>query len=789
MAAPDPSWGSSSVVDRPVRPGGAAVVPSASASAETAIQRMVLVIVPPWLASIVLGALSPGAQWAPSLVWAATLTVAVGYLAYLRATPRRPSLLVVPLAVTAVVLGGASPVGLSLAGYPLVASWLNLVCVVIGALLPRGRFVVVGLATVVATVAALATRQAVAGTPVAVPDLAAIATFSIGDLFLLGLPTGILRSTAGRADAAAADAVAAAGARARAEARKRELRRTARLLHDTVVNTLGAIARWSRADRAAVAERCRADLALLRAAPLGAPRDPAALLDEIRARAEVVGLHLDLTAERLGPGLPAATAEALGGALAEALTNVHKHSGVAVASLSWNADGAGGTVEVRDEGCGFLPEPGTGWRGGAADSIAGRCREAGIDVRLTSRPGRGTRIALRWGAPAPAQTDLQGTPDADGAGVLDPAQPDELRAIAGRSVAAMALVVAVVGAVATLAMPAGLPRASSLAGVGIVVAFGLLARAVGRGSEAGLPGIAYPVLAAVGSWLPGMGQAGCVRTGVWWWGGMVGLIVAMAAILLDGRRAVIATAAAGLVAGMLAATAQVGPGQPACVHEAQALVGLYGAALLGGVAYRRRLTQVWRAWESGVAATRMDLAEVVRADEAERTRRDLLDRARTIAEPVLAGVAEGRLDPGDPQVRERSALAEATLRVLGSLPMADAGGGAQAVTALALAAHARGICVHLNLAMDPVQSATRAALGLEMLSAALASCPDGSTVRITVLQGEDELTAMVLVEPPAAVPGGSPAAAVLPAVAARLEDAGWRTTIVGEQVLAETEWP
>lgn len=55
----------------------------------------------------------------------------------------------------------------------------------------------------------------------------------------------------------------------------------ARLLHDTVVNTLGAFARWPGLDPQDVAERSRADLALLDTIGRPSPGDPPHLLDSV----------------------------------------------------------------------------------------------------------------------------------------------------------------------------------------------------------------------------------------------------------------------------------------------------------------------------------------------------------------------------------------------------------------------------------------------------------------------------------------------------------------------------
>jgi signal transduction histidine kinase len=754
---------------------------------EAVLQRLALVIVPPWLLSIVAAAVSPASQWMPALVWAATLAVAAGYLAYLVASPRRSVLLVGPLVVTAVLLCAGSPVGLSVAGYPLVASWLNLVCVVVGTLLTGWRFIPVGALTVAVALIALGVRQASAGTPLAFSDLAAIATFSIGDLFLLGLPVAILRRTAARADAAAARAAAAAEERARVEARQREFRRTSRLLHDTVVNTLGAIARWGRADRATVVRRCRADLDLLRAAQAGPAQDPGGLLDEVRRRAEVLGLHLGVTADPLGPPLADGTAEALVGALAEVLTNVHKHAGVTAATLVWRWDGRSGAVVIADQGRGFAPEPGAGWRGGAAESISARCRDAGIEVRLTSRPGAGTRVALLWDAGGSAGT---GGAEAAASSGADPALPHELRALAAETVTAMAVVVAIMGSLATLALPEGLPQLSSLMGVALVAAVGVWAWTVERHRSAGVPGVLYPLLAVIGTWLPGIGESGCARTGIWGWGGNVGLVVAMAAILLDGRRAVVISTVAGVAGGMLATTAQIGPGNPACVQEQLALLGLFSAALLAGVAYRHQLARAWRIWAAEDAALQSDLAEVARVEEAGRTRHELLGQARGVAEPILAGLAEGRLDPEDEQVRRSSALAEATLRALSTLTVIADGQALREATSVLLAAHARGITVHVTVAAAPDGPESRVFEGTAKVGQALAACPDGSTVRVTVLPSGRAIAVLLLAELPsarAAAEGGAAPDPEAGHLASRLSDTGWTTTVVGQQVLAEME--
>jgi hypothetical protein len=265
----------------------------------------------------------------------------------------------------------------------------------------------------------------------------------------------------------------------------------------------------------------------------------------------------------------------------------------------------------------------------------------------------------------------------------------------------------------------------------------------------------------------------------------------MAAILLDGRRAVVIGTVAGVAVGMLATTAEIGPAHPACVQEQLALLGLFSAALLAGVAYRNQLAQAWRTWAAEDAAMQADLAEVARAEEAGRTRHELLGQARGVAEPVLAGVADGRLDPADEQVRRSSALAEATLRALSTLAVIDDGQSLREASSVLLDAHMRGITIHVTVAASPDRPAPRLDAGTAQIAWALTTCPDGSSVRVTVLPADQAVAVLLLAEPPPVWGTSDQGAAPAPPVrelAARLSDAGWTTTVVGQQVLAELEW-
>ncbi|MFD0690509.1 sensor histidine kinase [Actinomadura fibrosa] len=175
--------------------------------------------------------------------------------------------------------------------------------------------------------------------------------------------------------------------------------RDARVLHDTVLTTLTAIARGGLDHRAAeVRARCARDADRLRRMLTGAaPADrggPADRLAAVAATAEALGLRVHLRQDAL-PALPAPLADAMAGAAGEALNNVLRHSGAREAWLTVSCDARTVVLRVVDRGAGFDPSSvraGFGLR----HSIAGRARETGGRLRVTSAPGEGTCVEVAW---------------------------------------------------------------------------------------------------------------------------------------------------------------------------------------------------------------------------------------------------------------------------------------------------------------------------------------------------------------------------------------------------------
>lgn len=227
--------------------------------------------------------------------------------------------------------------------------------------------------------------------------------------------------------AAAADAALDAADQAASEqyailSRSIERREHERLLHDTVLNTLTALARAGGDDVAGVVNRCRQDVALIEGA-LGDPdlaagtrRPSGDLLSEVQAvvadmRARGLNVHVEID-DGGGLAVPAPVVMAISNAAREALSNVAAHAEtgeawVRVRLMAPEGDAHAGVpcrlrVIVRDRGIGFDLARVDRARLGLRRSIAERTADCGGQASIWSKPGRGTVVCLSW----PAQASL-----------------------------------------------------------------------------------------------------------------------------------------------------------------------------------------------------------------------------------------------------------------------------------------------------------------------------------------------------------------------------------------------
>jgi len=252
---------------------------------------------------------------------------------------------------------------------------------------------------------------------------------------------------AAAADAAVQEAAQAAREQYAILSATIERREHERLLHDTVLNTLTALARAGAEDVAAtdaagVASRCRRDVALIEDA-LGDPdglagrtgRPAGDLVGEVRsvvadARGRGLTVHLDIDVDDTdvddtdvddpdgksegegegegAPVVPARVAAAISNATREALSNVatHAQTGEAWVQVRLTAQPAGAEVAcrlqvtVRDHGAGFDLARVDRGRLGLRRSIAERTQDCGGQATVWSAPGQGTEVSLSWPAPA-----------------------------------------------------------------------------------------------------------------------------------------------------------------------------------------------------------------------------------------------------------------------------------------------------------------------------------------------------------------------------------------------------
>lgn len=747
-----------------VQPSGVAV-----RSVESALRRFATVMVPAWILVIVAAGLAE--PWQPPAVLAACLVLlGAGYAVFLTSRRTRAWCLLAPLMVGSLAVAGFEVIRGDLVGYPMLALWLNVTTLTLGILLQMRHAAAVGVVLVAASLAIVWQDDVDQAVPLERSALLSVGTLALAVGMLVAVPAGMLRRTAQESDALAAAAAAVAVDAAILDGRRVELRRVQRVLHDTVMNTLGAVARWDASDRDSVAARCAADLAVLQRADVGGADDPGVLLESVGRRADLLGIKIDLLAPDPGPALPRAVAAALEGAAWETLNNISKHARANRAFVDWSWDGHAGRLRLTDAGPGV---DGLSWTRGGAESIVRRCSEAGVRAQIRSATGSGTVVDLEWSG------DAEPLPDAGGGHGLELASAHPLDQLFAETLVRVCLVVGVVGVIATAALPGAAVRASSL--VGVLAAVGLAggAWAVQHGRASWrLPGGLYPILALLGTWFTGFGLDGCSRVGSWWWGSLVGIAVCVAAILMDGRRHVAVAAAAGFAAGNALVGLGLGPGTAACHPDVLVDTFVALAGLAGLWAFRRHLITTWELGSEQQAVLSQEQSRAAAAIAAIRARQAMLGFARSVAEPVMVGLAEGDLDPADPATRARAACAEGILRALAAVPVTDPGGAGQALTGVVLSAHQRGLELTLNLNADLDQSP---AAGLEwagVLEPALGRCPEGSAVQVTLLQGSDGLQGLLLIDPRTSAGD----------LVRALSTQGWTVTEVGDEILAEMRW-
>jgi signal transduction histidine kinase len=769
-------------------PGDAAVVGSASAATERALRIVALVWSAAWIPLLALVG-DASLSKAPALTRAMIALLAVGWVLALLDRIRIAGTFVALVAGTAVVQALLTPpVGLW-TGDGLLIVWTNLAAISCGLLVAgrRGRVAVAAIAGTQLLI--LVARAASEGTlHLAWSGLLAFAAYALADGMAAHVAASALRGQARRSDAAAAELADERGRRAVREALVQDGERVSRTLHDTVLNTLGALRRGiDPGDVEATRARCADDLVelkRLRDTRLEVTGDTGVRVEAVQraliARAGLLSVEVTVR-DRITSTtpLPTAVADAALGACAEALLNVAKHSGVRSAQVELAWDGERLDASVQDDGCGWTGAvlPGHG----VAGSILGRARDAGIEALVATAPGAGTTVSLTWRAPAEPSVDAAAADDADVSGT---AAARVLAAVAVRAGGWLTGLLVFL----TLVFWGDTDPRLALVALAILALVLLLAWQVGvrRGEVPLRAPLALLLVAAVFvvSALPGRDALTCDQLLEGWWGLDGAMVVMLSLVLLTRGWWWAAAGTAAMVLGALSLYLRDVPLPAECADIPAVNAALELSIVVAFVFFREALLRQWQRAAEGRArsdALRIS-AEVAQATAAARDARIHAVIDTTV--PLLDTIARGQVDPTDVDVRRRSAVLESALRSL--LALGPAHDPLSALVADAVSdAYLRGAVLEVlrpsgevalpgEAAVEPLRALLREVVGglrpEQVVTAALIRGPEGSSL---TLVSDASL-------PPLPVALGRD----LAAVGLLLDQAE-----VGEQSLVEVRWP
>jgi signal transduction histidine kinase len=188
-------------------------------------------------------------------------------------------------------------------------------------------------------------------------------------------------------------------------AREKERTRMLRTMHDTVLQTLEAVvAAAEREDQPAaarlgeIARSAGAQAIRLRTTLRQADEATGPLYDELAPVVErfetKTGIRSELVHLGETPELEPGQAEALLGAMGEALRNVEKHAQASKVNIFLETGDDRLRLVIKDDGCGFDPYKVRPDALGIVQSIVARLEEVGGGSSIESRPGAGTRLEL-----------------------------------------------------------------------------------------------------------------------------------------------------------------------------------------------------------------------------------------------------------------------------------------------------------------------------------------------------------------------------------------------------------
>jgi signal transduction histidine kinase len=480
-----------------------------------------------------------------------------------------------------------------------------------------------------------------------------------------------------RADDAHFRTITEQGLAARIAAEQRMTIAAQRTLHDRVLTALllllnaRALRRSSHAepdDRRTLRDRCRqaADaVRALRADPgATAPTTDQQLHLRIQREAAAAAASSGVTARaRHVPtdrhlSVPGQVAEAMSGAVAEALRNVGRHAGVDRADVLLTASPDGGLrVDVVDRGRGLPPGSAAGF--GLRHSVTTRLREVGGSASVDTTGDGGTRVTLRW---SPAESGRAQTPRPSGGEA-------ELTKVSPRP---RALVAQFSGPlfVGALFLALRYPFESHPAWTDIAVFVGVLGYGVCCIVAVPWPTalrwihaagfVVLPALLAAGLYLAGPGSL----QGFECW--IVGLASFPVLVLAMARPLVPVLLLAGLESAVVATAAVLDPGlRPLDVLAPITQTPMFVGLLAYGVAAVRRVRTNAETEERAAAAA---LALSQSAESRQRVIETHYAWLHSDVRPFLDAVADGDLHPAEAAVQQRASVLALAIRDELALP-------------------------------------------------------------------------------------------------------------------------
>lgn len=519
----------------------------------------------------------------------------------------------------------------------------------------------------------------------------------------------------------------------------------ARVLHDTVINTLGAIANGGRAinDLETVRARCAADATTVESlwASQGNDDRPLAGLSSMFDFKDLTVNRHGLDDDQLSQvedDLPDPVVRAIVSAVGEVLRNVVKHANIDRAEIEVRLVDRDLLVTVSDDGTGFdgvLP-PGRGF----SESVRSRADGAGIDVTLETAPGQGTTVVFRTRVDNSAEAEQGGTPpgqdDLDIKGVV--------RALHSRSGWLWALGTTLVGLVLAVTATPTVGAVYAMLAVGALTsAFAWFTR-----DERGRIPTGSVIVLAVGAsvaFILSAAASGYGRSDVVLWQAVAPTVPLVPMIAGTSGRRSLAAALSLFAAAVLVLTVIVWQDSP----TAAAVIPVAGVTAIG-------LVLGWASFQQAIARTgaqaaadhrtaarsRLELALRVAAEESRR-RWSLAGLHQAV--DLLRDIADGRVDPSSESTRAACADEEAYLRQITQLNPDLVRMGQWFAQALYDGRARQGELVVRTGEVDAPDDETAANLGT-VLVRAVASMPAGARLSASIFPSPDGLR-MTLVSP------------------------------------------